>query len=166
MTETTHTSPPPPASTTPPTSAPIGFWQVVFSTVKIDPNAYSPIVSTSRLASLSYALAGWLYMLRWQKNTRLQAVASIAVLLLSWWVGIDALSWAIIILTITIVWMAEFLNAAVEAVVNLATAELHPMAKVGKDVAAAAVLLGVVASVLVGLLVLGPPLLAKLGILL
>jgi undecaprenol kinase/diacylglycerol kinase (ATP) len=60
--------------------------------------------------------------------------------------------------------MAEFLNAAVEAVVNLASPDYHPMAKVGKDVAAAAVLLGVVASVLVGLLVLGPPLLVKLGL--
>jgi diacylglycerol kinase len=38
------------------------------------------------------------------------------------------------------------------------------MAKVGKDVASAAVLLGVVAAVLIGLLILGPPLLEKLGL--
>lgn len=59
--------------------------------------------------------------------------------------------------------MAEFLNAAVEAAINLASAELHPMAKVGKDVASAAVLLGAVASILIGLLILGPPLIEKLG---
>jgi diacylglycerol kinase len=59
--------------------------------------------------------------------------------------------------------MAEFLNAAVEAAINLTTTELHPMAQIGKDVAAAAVLLGVVASVLIGLLLLGPPLVEKLG---
>jgi undecaprenol kinase/diacylglycerol kinase (ATP) len=59
--------------------------------------------------------------------------------------------------------MAEFLNAAVEAAINLASAELHPMAKVGKDVASAAVLLGAVASILIGLLILGPPLMQKLG---
>jgi diacylglycerol kinase len=70
---------------------------------------------------------------------------------------------AIIILTITLVWMAEFINAAVEAVVNLASPELHPMAKVAKDVASAAVLLGVVAAILIGGLLLGPPLLLKLG---
>jgi undecaprenol kinase/diacylglycerol kinase (ATP) len=51
----------------------------------------------------------------------------------------------------------------VEAVVNVVTPDLHPMAKVGKDVASAAVLLGVVASVIVGLLILGPPLLRKLS---
>jgi diacylglycerol kinase (ATP) len=133
-------------------------------TMNIDPDQYSHITSTSRLASLSYALAGWLYMLRRQKNTRLQAVASIAVMCLALWLQIDFVRWAILILTITIVWMAEFLNAAVEAVVNMASPEYHPMAKVGKDVAAAAVLLGVVAAIFVGLLILGPALLAKFGI--
>jgi diacylglycerol kinase len=133
-------------------------------TMKIDPDQFSPVTSTSRTASLGYAIAGWLYMLRRQKNTRIQAVASLAALAVSFWLQIDRLSWALIIFAITIVWMAEFVNAAVEAAVNLATTEIHPMAKVGKDVASAAVLLGVVASVLIGLLVLGPPLLSRLGI--
>ncbi len=138
------------------------FIDELTSTARIDPDQYSPITSTSRSASLSYALAGWLYMLRRQKNTRIQAVASIAVLALTLWLQVDFTGLAIIILAITIVWMAEFVNAAVEAAINIAAPELHPMAKVGKDVASAAVLLGVVASVLVGLLILGPPLLARL----
>lgn len=134
----------------------------LMGTMKIDPDNYSPITSPNRIASLSYAIAGWLYMLRRQKNTRIQAVASIAVLLVSFWLQIDNISWAIMILTITIVWMAEFINAAVEAAINLASNEWHPMAKVGKDVASAAVLLGVVASIIVGVLILGPPLIDKL----
>ena len=133
-------------------------------TAKIDPDQYSPITSTNRLNSFLYALAGWIYMLRRQKNTRIQAVASIGVMILALWLGIDALAFAVLILAITMVWMAEFINAAVEAAINLATGELHPMARVGKDVASAAVLLGVVASILIGLLVLGPPLVHKLGI--
>ncbi len=138
--------------------------EALTGTARIDPDQYSPITSRNRVVSLGYALAGWLYMLRRQKNTRIQAVASLLVLALALWLEIDAISWAVLILTITIVWMAEFLNAAVEAAVNLASAELHPMAKVGKDVAAASVLLGVVASVLIGLLLLGPPLITKLGL--
>lgn len=138
--------------------------EALTGTMQIDPDDYSPLTSRNRMVSLGYALAGWLYMLRRQKNTRIQAVASIVVFALAFWLEIDAISWAILILTITMVWMAEFLNAAVEAAVNLATQELHPMAKVGKDVAAAAVLLGVVASILIGLLILGPPLIDKLGI--
>ena len=132
------------------------------STMKIDPDKYSPMTSTNRLNSLSFALAGWLYMLRRQKNTRIQGVASVASLLLALWLQIEFVGLAIIILAITMVWMAEFVNAAVEAAINIAAPEVHPMAKVGKDVASAAVLLGVIASVLIGILIMGPPLLEKL----
>jgi diacylglycerol kinase len=140
------------------------WWRALTGTMEIDPDEYSPQVSTNRINSLGYAIAGWLYMLRRQKNTRIQAVASIAALGMSLWLQIGYVEIALIILSITIVWMAEFINAAVEAAINLSTQEFHPMAQVGKDVASAAVLLGVVASVLIGLLVLGPPLLDKLGI--
>jgi diacylglycerol kinase len=138
--------------------------EALTGTMKINPDHYSPITSRSRQASLGYAIAGWLYMLRRQKNTRIQAAASIIVLLLALWLQVDFVSMALLIVTITIVWMAEFINAAVEAAINLSTQEYHPMARVGKDVASAAVLLGVVASVLVGLLILGPPLLLRLGL--
>lgn len=132
------------------------------STMRINPDEYSLKTSNNRLVSLGYALAGWLYMLRWQKNTRIQVVASIAIMALALWLQVSTMELAILILTITLVWMAEFLNAAVEAVVNLASPDFHPMAKVAKDVASAAVLLGVIASILVGLLLLGPPLLERL----
>lgn len=133
------------------------------STMKINPDEYGLNVSPNRVQSLGYALAGWLYMLRYQKNTRIMSVSSIIIFVLALWLQVDFTSLAILVLTITTVWMAEFLNAAVEAVVNLASPGFHPMAKVAKDVAAAAVLLGVVASIVVGLLLLGPPLLHKLG---
>lgn len=139
-------------------------YEELTSTARIDPDQYAAQTSASRLASLGYALAGWIYMLRRQKNTRLMSVASIVVLLLALWLALPPLELAILILTITIVWLTEFLNAGIEAAVDLASPQVHPMAKVGKDVAAAAVLLGVVASVLIGLLLLGPPLLARLGL--
>jgi diacylglycerol kinase len=134
------------------------------STMKINPDDHSMITSPNRMKSLGYAIAGWLYMLRHQKNTRIQSVASISILIVGLWLGINTIEWAILILTITIVWMAEFINAAVEATVNLSTSDYHPMAKVAKDVASAAVLLGVVATVLIGLLILAPPLLEKLNL--
>ena len=138
--------------------------EALTGTAKINPDQYSPITSRNRLISFGYALAGWLYMLRRQKNTRIQAVASVGIVALALWLRIDPVGIAVLILTITMVWMAEFVNAAVEAAINLTTSEFHPMAKVGKDVASAAVLLGVVASILIGLLILGPPLVHKLGI--
>ena len=134
------------------------------STARINPDEYSVKTSQNRLKSLGYALAGWLYMLRWQKNVRILILASVLATAVAVWLQVSTSELAVIILVISTVWMAEFMNAAVESVVNLATDEWHPMAKVAKDVAAAAVLLGVVAAVLVGLLVLGPPLLLRLGL--
>lgn len=131
-------------------------------TLNTQPERYSPIVSTSRLKSLRYALAGWLYMLRYQKNTRIQALASILVFLVGLWLGLPPHDWAVLVVVIAMNWMAEFVNAALEAAVNLASPDLHPMARVGKDVGAAAVLLTSVAAVMVGALVLGPPLLTRL----
>lgn len=146
------------------TDAPPPSWyERLVSTARINPEGYSYKISRNRVVSLGYALAGWLYMLRWQHNTRIQTVASIATLVAALLLRVSFLEMAVLILTIAIVWMAEFINAAVEAVVNLASPEFHPMAKVAKDVAAAAVLLGAVASVLIGLLILGPPLLRVLG---
>lgn len=128
------------------------------STAKIDPNDYALNTSRGRLDSLGYAMAGWLYMLRRQRNTWLMALATPIVLALGVWLRVDLTGWALLCIVITIVWLTEFMNAAVEASIDLTTSEYHPMAKVGKDVAAAAVLLGVVNAIIVGLIVLGPPL--------
>jgi diacylglycerol kinase len=70
--------------------------------------------------------------------------------------------WAVLLVTIALVWTAEFINSALEAVVDLASPQNHPLAKVGKDVGAAAVLIAALTSVLVGLLILGPPLIEKI----
>jgi diacylglycerol kinase len=140
------------------------WFEKVTSTAKIDPADYAAQVSPNRWNSLAYALGGWLYMMRRQKNTRIMSVFSIIIVGLALWLGISRIEWAILVLTITVVWLIEFLNAGIEAAVDLASPEIHPMAQVGKDVASAAVLLGVVASIIIGLLILAPPLLAKLGI--
>lgn len=81
----------------------------------------------------------------------------------AFWLQLGRLDWAVLLLTIALVWVAEFVNTAVEAVVDLLSPELHPLAKVSKDVAAAAVLLAALAAAGIGLLVLGPPLWARLA---
>ncbi len=119
----------------------------------------------SRLDSFRYAFAGWWYMLRTQRNAWIHAVISTLVFALGLWLGLGRLVWAILVLTVGLVWMAEFVNTALEAVVDLASPDLHPLAKVGKDVAAAAVLVGAATAVLVGVLILGPPLWQRLSVL-
>ena len=136
----------------------IEFHPDVQATLRTNPDGYSPITSKSRIASFRYALAGWLYMLRYQKNIRIQATMSILVFAVGLWLTLSPVEWAVLVLIVTINWMTEFINAAVEAVVNLASPNIHPMARVAKDVAAAASLLAAVAALIIGGLILGPPL--------
>jgi diacylglycerol kinase (ATP) len=117
----------------------------------------------SRGRAFRYAFAGWWYVIRTQRNAWIHATVSIVVMALSLWLRVTRRDWAIIILTIAMVWIAEFLNTALEAVVDLASHnEHHELARVGKDVGAAAVLIAALAAVVVGLLVLGPPLWVKI----
>jgi len=118
----------------------------------------------SRVQSFKHAYHGWWYVLCTQRNAWIHAAFSTAVLLVAFWIRLTLRDWAVLILTIALVWTAEFINTALEAVVDLASPQQHPLAKVGKDVGAAAVLLAATASILVGLLLLGPPLLEKLKI--
>jgi diacylglycerol kinase (ATP) len=116
----------------------------------------------SRLASFRHAFRGWWYVLQTQHNAWIHGLVAAAVIILGLWLGLPVRDWAVLVLTIAMVFTAEFINTAIEAVVDLATTEHHPLAKVGKDVGAAAVLIAALAAVLVELLILGPPLLAKL----
>jgi len=113
----------------------------------------------SRLKAFGYAFSGWWFVIRTQRNAWIHMVVSISVILMSFILHITASSWALILLAIAMVWIAEFLNTALEAVVDLATNhQHHELARVGKDVGAAAVLIAAVISVIIGLLILGPPL--------
>jgi len=112
----------------------------------------------SRAQSFRNAFRGWWYVLRTQRNAWIHAVVSTVVIGSAFWLHLSLLEWAILLLTVATVWTAEFINTALEAVVDLASPELHPLAKVGKDVGAAAVLIASLTSILVGLLILGPPL--------
>lgn len=118
----------------------------------------------TRVQSFRYAFAGWRHVLVSQQNAWIHAAASIAVFAMATWLRLGRLEWAILLLTVAMVWMAEFINTALEAVVDLASPERHELARVSKDVGAAAVLITALASVLIGLLVLGPPLWEKIQV--
>ena len=115
----------------------------------------------SRIHAFRHAFRGLFYVMKTQRNAWIHTAVTVAVFLLGVWLRISLTEWAIIVLTIALVFMAEFINTAIEAVVDLASPNKHPLAKIGKDVGAAAVLVAAFAAVLVGLLILGPPLLQK-----
>jgi len=117
----------------------------------------------SRFESFGHAFRGWGHVLKTQQNAWIHAVVAVTVFILALWLKLSKQDWAILIIMITIVFTAEFINTAIEAVVDLASPQKHPLAKVGKDVGAAAVLIAALAAILIGLLILGPPLWAKLA---
>jgi len=118
--------------------------------------------SPSRVASFRYAFSGIGYLLRTQPNARIHAAITLAVLILGAWLNLTCMAWAMLMLATGLVWMAESFNTALEAVVDLASPHLHPLAQIGKDVSAAAVLITAITAIIVGALVLGPPLYARL----
>jgi diacylglycerol kinase (ATP) len=119
----------------------------------------------SRIQSFIYAFRGWWHVIKTQQNAWIHSVVTIAVVIVGLWLGLPARDWAVLLVTIAMVWAAEFFNTAIEAVVDLASPMHHPLAKVGKDVGAAAVLIAALAAVGVGLLILGPPLWERLALL-
>ncbi len=118
--------------------------------------------STSRLDSFRHAFSGWWHVLRTQRNAWIHALATLLAVGVAAWLGLDRLSWVLIVIAISLVWLAEFINTAIEAAVDLASPDHDPLAKVGKDVGAAAVMIAAGTAALIGILVLGPPLWLRL----
>jgi diacylglycerol kinase len=73
-------------------------------------------------------------------------------------VGLRPAEWAFLVAMIALVGALELVNTVVEVVVDLVSPEYHPLAKIAKDVAAGAVLLAAACAVVVGALILLPPL--------
>ena len=119
----------------------------------------------SRISAFGHAFRGWWYVLNTQHNAWIHSIVAIVVFFLGIWLNLPARDWAVLVLTIAMVFTAEFINTAIEAVVDLASPVHHPLGKVGKDVGAGAVLVAALAAILIGLLILGPPLWARLTIL-
>lgn len=112
----------------------------------------------SLLASFRYAAEGIYFSLRTQRNMRIHAAAGFVAFGLGVWLRLSPLELAALSIASSLVVIAEMFNTAIESAVDLATHRRHPLAKAAKDVAAAAVLASATNAVLVGTLILGPPL--------
>lgn len=110
------------------------------------------------LDSFNCAVAGIVYAIRSQRNMKIHMLAALLVLGLSVHLRISSREFLIIFFAITLVVMAELLNTAVEAVVDLYTQEFHPLARTAKNVAAGAVLLAAVNSLVVAYVIIFPQL--------
>ncbi len=117
----------------------------------------------SFLMSFKYAGEGIRHAIQTQRNFRVHLFAAVMVVTLGQWLGLPSTSWAILILTIGSVLWAELMNTAAETLVDMVSPDYHPLAKQVKDLAAGAVLVMAITAVIIGLMLLGPPLLERIG---
>ena len=114
---------------------------------------------SSRVESFKHAIHGIGLMLRSQHNAWIHAMATVLVTVFGLLFGVTPSQWCWLVLAIVVVWTAEALNTALEFLADFASPEFHPLVKKAKDVAAGAVLISAMGSVIIGLFVLGPYLL-------
>jgi diacylglycerol kinase (ATP) len=119
---------------------------------------------TGRLRSFGHAFRGLGILLRTQHNARIHAVAAIVVVAAGVLARISPPEWALIALALVGVWATEALNTSLEFMVDLVSPDRHPLAAKAKDVAAGAVLIAALGSLIVGVVVFGPHVLKALAI--
>ncbi len=114
--------------------------------------------------SLKYARAGAEHALRTQRNIWIHIFIAIVVLALAFWLRVTLIELVILVLTISFVITTEIINTAIEELVNILSPEHRVEAALAKNVAAAAVLIAVIGSVILGLLIFAPKLMRVIGI--
>ena len=107
------------------------------------------------IRSFRYAFAGIIASLK-EQNMRVHLLALVIVICAGVLTGLSTIEWCVIVIVCALVVGAEMVNTAIEHVVNLASPGIHPLAKAAKDIAAGAVLVFAVASVIIGVLIFIP----------
>lgn len=111
---------------------------------------------TARIKSFSFAFAGLKILVTEQHNARIHLMVTIAVVILAYYFQVTVGEWLVFILIISIVWLGEALNSAIEYLADAAVPEQHPLIKKAKDVAAAGVFISAVAALIIGILIFLP----------
>lgn len=118
---------------------------------------------SGRLRSFGFAFAGLRAVLTTQPNAWIHALATLLVVGLGLFLDVGRHDWCWLVAAIAVVWLAESFNTALESLADAAIPDSHPLVRRAKDSAAAAVLVAAIAAALIGLLVLGRPLLLRLA---
>src|SRR4029079_11013499 len=96
----------------------------------------APQRSRAVLESFNFAFEGVVHVLRTERNLRLHFLIAAGVMIAAVAFDVTRFELIALLLSISFVLIAEMLNSAIEAAVDLATDSLHPLAKLAKDVAA------------------------------
>lgn len=103
--------------------------------------------------SFRYALEGLVTAVKTERNINVMLLLGAITVVAGALVGLDPVSWCLIVICCGLVIFAELCNTAMETIVDLATQELHPLAKCAKDIAAASVYVLSITAAVVGCIV-------------
>ena len=103
--------------------------------------------------SFTWAFEGIVYVLRTQRNMQLHVAAGALALVMGLALNLTRLELLAIVLAVSLVFVAEMFNTALEAAIDAVITDYHPLVKVAKDVAAGAVLVAAVNATAVAYLV-------------
>ncbi len=110
----------------------------------------------SRAKSVTHALRGISIMIRTQQNAWIHFTAGIVAIIFGFVFDISFTEWALVMFAIGLVIVAEAFNTAIEIDIDLTSPDFHPYARDTKDVAAGAVLISVIISVIIGCIIFAP----------
>lgn len=112
------------------------------------------------LRSLRFAANGIYHFFRRERNGQIQGVIALLVIVAGVFLGVSRIEWLALLICTGLVISLEMLNSAIERICNMYTTEFHPAIKIIKDVAAAAVLWAAIVSLVIGVIVFVPYIIA------
>lgn len=112
--------------------------------------------------SAGHAMDGISYTISHERNFRIEIIAACLVTAFSYFLKVSVIEWCILLLTISLVLVLEMVNTAIERTVDLVTKDYYELAKNAKDVAAGAVLVASMFSVVLGILIFLPKIISLL----
>jgi diacylglycerol kinase len=108
------------------------------------------------LKSYGYAIRGLVKTFREEQNLKIQTFASLVVFILGIYFSISRIEWAILVLVICLVLIAEISNSAVERITDVLKPRINTYVKEIKDIMAAAVFLSSIGAIVIGLIIFLP----------
>ncbi len=111
------------------------------------------------IAAFKYAFEGILSFIKLEKHAKIHLLATLVVMVLGFILKINKIEWALLILVIALVFVAEMINTAIEKSCDLIDPKINPKIKQIKDLAAGAVLLASIFAIVIGILVFLPKIL-------
>lgn len=106
--------------------------------------------------SFYHAFAGIFTTIHDERNIKIHLMMTALVVIFGFILKISYVEWLICLLLFGLVISLEIVNTAIEAVVDLASPDIHPLAKKAKDCAAGAVLVAAIFAAIIGLIIFIP----------